>query len=134
MRRRWRLRPCGCGAIFSPEDVVEGGRLGSVFAEAGEALSAMVLAVHEDLGEPFGEGGLGFQDGQLESSFEVAFGEVGDEGELLLVGGAVDLDLLVEGFGTLGFHFPVEGPVEEAGEKARCTMTMWWRFLRICSS
>jgi hypothetical protein len=28
----------------------------------------------------------------LESSLELAFGEVGDEGQLLFVGGAVELD------------------------------------------
>jgi hypothetical protein len=56
----------------------------------------MVLAAHDDLGEAFGDCGLGFQEGQVESSLEwgleVGFGEVGDEGELLQVGGAVELD------------------------------------------
>ena len=107
--------PRGCGAVPGPEDVVEGGRLGSVFAEAGEALSAMVLAVHDDLGESFGDGGLGFQEGQVESPLEVAFGQVGDEGQQLFMGGAVELDQLVEAFAALGFLFLVEWPVEEAG-------------------
>ena len=89
---RTALGPWRCGAVFGPEDVVEGGRLGSVFAESGEALPAMVLAVHDDLGESFGDGGLGFEEGQVESAIEVGFGEAGDEGELLLVGGAVELD------------------------------------------
>ena len=87
-----RVLPGWRGAVFGPEDVVEGGRLGSEFAEAGEALSAMVLAVHDDLGESLGDGGLGFQEGQVESPLEIAFGEVGDEGELLFVGGAVEVD------------------------------------------
>jgi hypothetical protein len=52
----------------------------------------MVLAVHDDLGESLGYGGLGFQGGQLESPLEIAFGEVGNEGEQLFVGGAVELD------------------------------------------
>ena len=52
----------------------------------------MVLAVHEDLGEPFGEGGVEVQDGQLGFALEVGFGEVGDEGQQLFVGRTVELD------------------------------------------
>ena len=103
------------GAVFGPEDVVEGGRLGSVFAEAGEALSAMVLAVHEDLGESLGDGGLGSQGGQVESPLEAGLGQVGDEGQQLFGGGAVELDQLVE-FGSLGFPFLVEWAGVEAME------------------
>ncbi len=67
--------------------------------------------------ESFGDGGLGFQEGQLESPLEFAFGEVGDEGQQLFVGGAVELDFLIECLGTLGFLFLVEWPVEKAGEE-----------------
>jgi hypothetical protein len=62
-----RFRPGGRGFVFGPEDVVEHGWLGSVFAEAGEALSAMVLAVEDDVGQSFGNGGVGFERRQVES-------------------------------------------------------------------
>lgn len=77
----------------------------------------MVLAVHDDLGESFGDGGLRFQDAHLESPLEIGLGQVGDEGQQLFVGGAVELDQLVELLGALGFLFLVEWPVEKAGEE-----------------
>ena len=48
---------------------------------------------------------------------EIGLGQVGDEGQQLFVGGAVELDQLVELLGALGFLFLVEWPVEKAGEE-----------------
>jgi hypothetical protein len=60
--------------------------------------------------------GWDFGGEQVESVFEFGFCEGGEEGELLLVGGTVELDLLVEALGTLDLLFPVEWPVEDARE------------------
>ena len=42
--------------IFGPFDVVECGWLSAVLANSGEALSTMVLAMHNDLREALGNG------------------------------------------------------------------------------
>jgi hypothetical protein len=61
------FRPQGRGTIFGPEDVIEGRGLSAVFAETTEALSPVVLAVHNNLGEALGERGLCFEEWQLKS-------------------------------------------------------------------
>jgi hypothetical protein len=61
------FRPQGRGTVFGPEDVIEGRGLSAVFVETSEALSPVVLAVHNDLGEALGERGLCFEERQLKS-------------------------------------------------------------------
>ncbi len=78
----------------------------------------MVRAVHDDRGESIGDGGLDIEEGQVERSIEVALGEVSDEGELLLMSGAVE-DQLVEWFGTMGFGHAVTPECRAVYREAR---------------
>jgi hypothetical protein len=48
-RKQLGFWPQRQGTVFGPEDVIEGRRLGAVFAETTEALSPVVLAVHNDV-------------------------------------------------------------------------------------
>jgi hypothetical protein len=54
--------PQGLGTVFGPEDVIEGRGFGAVFAQTAEALSPVVLAVHNHLGEALGDRGLCFEE------------------------------------------------------------------------
>jgi hypothetical protein len=58
--------PQGRRTVSGPEDVVEGRGLSAVFAETFEALSPVVLAVHNNLGEALGERRLCLEKRQLE--------------------------------------------------------------------
>lgn len=88
-----------------------------MLAEVAEALSAVVLAVHHDVGESVGEAELGLEEGQLERAFEVRFGEGGDPGQFLLVRGAEALDQVGEGGERLHVLLAVEGTVEHPGHE-----------------
>ena len=54
--------PQGLGTVFSPEDVIKGRGFDTVFAQTAEALSPVVLAVHNHLREALGDRGLCFEE------------------------------------------------------------------------
>lgn len=111
------FRPQGQRAVLGPEDVVQSRRLRAIFAEPCEALAPVVLAMHHNLRKPFGESRLCLQEGQYESSRQLAFREAMDECQLFLVRSLKMLYQLIERCARLRLFHLIEGLVEKARQE-----------------
>lgn len=104
-------------SVPSPQNVIESGRLNPILAEADEALSAMVLAVHDDMNQAIGDGRARSENRHIEPSLQVVFCQHVYEGPFVSLSLAEELDHAIERIGKLRFLCHIEGSHEDAGQE-----------------